>query len=187
MDAPVTRLLRVFLLPAVLLTGALHATPACADQLMFLDLMQARAALAQLRSGEVVHHFCAPCGDPRSVRMTVRTLGIDRIWDDSGTARPYRSDGRTFWAVELNDEAIDLAYVYVRRGSQWRNLARLAGLAPHDVPDVLQPAQVGTRWRCGTAADPDDDNPYWTILEQRRDPCPLDDTYARGTESSGWR
>ena len=181
-----TRLVRVLLLPA-LLAYALHAPPARADQLMFLDLMQARAALAQLRSGEVVHHFCAPCGDSRSVRMTVRTLGIDRIWDDSGAAQPYRSDGRTFWAVELNDQAVDLAYVYVRRGRQWRNLARLAGLAPHDVPDVLPPAQVGTRWRCGTAADPDDDNPYWAILAQRRDPCPLDGAYGRGAESSGLR
>ncbi len=161
------------------------AAPARADQFMYLDLAQARAALAQLRAGDVVHHFCAPCGDARSERMTVRALGIDRIWERDGSAQPYRSDGRTFWVVELNDEAIDLAYVYVREGGQWRNLAGLAGLEPRRVPAILPAAQAGTRWRCGTKID----NPWGTIFEQRRDPCPVDaQAYeARAREATNWR
>lgn len=174
--------LRIALVAALLCA---FAVPARADQFMYVDLAQARAALSKLQAGDVVHHFCAPCGDAKSERMTIRTLGIDRIWDREGSARPYRSDGRTFWTVELNDQAIDLAYVYVREGRGWRNLADLVGLAPWRVPALLPPARTGTRWRCGTRAD----NPYWTIFDQRRDPCPIDvEAYeAKAREATGWR
>lgn len=181
MPAPMSASRR--LATAALLTLAV-AAPARADQFMYLDLAQARAALAKLRAGDVVHHFCAPCGDARSERMTVRTLGIDRIWNAPGSAEPYRSDGRTFWAVELNDETIDLAYVYVHDGTQWRNLAALTGLEAWRVPTLLPPSRTGTRWRCGTRVD----NPYWTILEERRDPCPIDlkAHEARARAAAGW-
>lgn len=175
-------------MPYALLLLSAIAAPARADQFLYLDLEQARAALARIRAGDVVHHFCAPCGDARSERMTVRLLGIDRIWEDDGSAQPYLSDGRTFWMVRLNDVGIDLAYVYVRQDRQWRNLADLLGLQPQAVPAVLPPARAGTRWRCGARTDPEPGNPYWTILDARRDPCPVD-TRALGDAATqaGWR
>jgi hypothetical protein len=145
-----------------------------ADQFEYVDLDHARAALARIRAGDVVQHFCAPCGDARSERMTVRALGIDRIWDRRAPAQPYRSDGRTYWTVVLNDHGIDLAYVYVRDGGRWRNLADLVGLQPHGVPVMLPAASIGSRWRCGMRGDPDPGNPYFPELDSKRDPCPLD-------------
>ena len=145
---------------------ALAVPAARADQFRYLDLPQAQAALRHLRSGDVVHLYCAPCGETVSRRMTVRQPGIARIWAGDNGAAVYRDRGRTFWSVEANDSMLDLAYVYVRDGRRWRNLAMLLGLHPHGVPAELPPAATGTRWRCeGT-----DDNPY-LAREGRRDPC----------------
>lgn len=157
---------------ATLALALLLAPVARADQFMYLDLPTAQRALRLLHRGDVVHAYCAPCGETRSRRMTVRTLGIGRIWDRPGSARVYRDgDGDGFWSVEVNDRAIDLAYVYVRRDGRWHNLAMLAGAAPTGVPAQLPKPAIGTRWQCG---DADDGNPYDTIFEQRRDPCPVD-------------
>lgn len=154
-----------------LLSLLLVVPPVRADQFEFVSLPQAQAALRHLHRGDVVHHFCAPCDDTKSERMTIRNLGIDRIWDTRGSSRVYRdTEGGTWWQVQLNDAGIDLAYVYVRDGRRWRNLADVLGLHPWHVPSVLPAASVGTRWRCGTRYD----NPYETILNARRDPCPLD-------------
>ncbi|WP_133479127.1 hypothetical protein [Cognatilysobacter segetis] len=172
---------------AALAAALLIAAPlAQADQFEYLDLPQAQAALRRLHVGDVVHLYCAPCGDARSQRMTIRTLGIDRVWDRRGGARVYRdSDGAGFWIVETNDIAIDLAYVYVRDGGRWRNLATLLGLEPVEVPAELPTAATGSRWRCGARYD----NPYWTVFGRRRDPCPVDvDAYeAAGRAEPGWR
>ena len=142
-----------------------------ADQFEYLALPQAQAALRRLHVGDVLHLYCAPCGDARSARMTVRTLGIDRVWDGRGSARVYRDpEGTGFWTVQANDIEIDLAYVYVRDGRRWRNLAMLIGLKPVKVPAELPAGATGTRWRCGARYD----NPSWTVFEQPRDPCPVD-------------
>lgn len=172
----------------VLLAGTLLPPAACADQYMYLDLPQATAALARVRAGDIVHHFCAPCGDAKSERMTVRALGIDRIWDREQPTQPYRDGRRTFWALHLNDTSVDLAYVYVRDGRRWRNLAHWLGLEPSGVPALLPADRVGTRWRCGTADDPDNGNPYWTLLDVPRDPCPIDlRALALEAIDAGWR
>lgn len=156
---------------AALVVLLLAAPSAQADQFSFVSLPQAKAALQHLHAGDVVHHFCAPCDEVRSERMTVRSLGIERIWAARGSSKVYRDpDGAGWWQVQLNDESVDLAYVYVRDGTRWRNLADLLGLQPWHVPAVLPAAAIGTRWRCGARYD----NPYWTIFEQRSDPCPID-------------
>ena len=150
-----------------LLLALVLAPAARADQFAFLDLPQAQAALARLHAGDVVHLYCAPCGETRSRRMTVRSLGIDRVWDGPGSAKVYRDDDDVgFWIVEANDAMLDLAYVYVRDGRRWRNLATVLGLEPQRVPAELPREATGTRWQCeGT-----DDNPY-LAGDGRRDPC----------------
>lgn len=151
----------------LLALGALVPAVARADQYMYLDLPQARAAVGKLQAGDVVHTFCAPCGESRSERMTIRRLGIARVWDREHSSTPYRHGDETYWMVEINDFGIDLAYVYVREGRRWRNLAQVLGLDARRVPEVLAPGQVGSRWTCGVRLA----NPYWP-LDERRDPCP---------------
>lgn len=159
--------------PLVLLAIAaiVAASPARADQFEYLSLAQAQTAMRHVRVGDVVHHFCAPCGDEKSERMTVCQIGIDRVWDARGSSKVYRDgDRRGYWQLELNDTGVDLAYVYVREGGRWRNLADLMGLHPVQVPARLPKTSIGTRWRCGSA----NDNPYLTVLANPHDPCPID-------------
>ena len=118
---------------------ALSPAIASADQFAYLDIRQAMAALDALdRTPREVRAFCAPCGDAQAAAIEVRDLGIARVWDDRGSARPYADgDGRTYWEVEINGEGIDLAYVYVRTPAGWENLALTLGLDATDVPRTL--------------------------------------------------
>lgn len=163
----------------------LLATPrARADQFQYLDLTQAEAALRRVHVGDVVHHFCAPCGDTRSERMTVRALGIDRVWDGRGSSKVYRDgDRRGYWQLELNDVTVDLAYVYVRDGRGWRNLADLLGLRPQLVPARLPATAIGTRWRCGDRSD----GSRTAAFDGPRDPCAADAPSRRAVRGGAGR
>ncbi|WP_462114924.1 hypothetical protein [Lysobacter xanthus] len=152
---------------AALLLALAFAPFARADPFAFLDLGQAQAALARLDEGDVVHLYCAPCGETRSRRMTVRAPGIDRVRDRRGSAAVYRDpDGLRYWVVQANDASLDLAYVYVRDGRRWRNLAIVLGLDAQRVPAALPNDAIGSDWQC----QPDYGSPY--LGEPgRRDPC----------------
>lgn len=120
---------------------ALVPAIASADQFAYLDIRQAMAALDALdHAPREVQAFCAPCGDAQATAIEDRDLGIARVWDDRGSARPYADgDGRTYWEVEINGAGIDLAYVYVRTPAGWENLALKLGLDATDVPRTLPP------------------------------------------------
>lgn len=157
-------------LAALLLAAlAVLAVPAVrADQFEYVHLPDAQAALRRLQIGSVVHVYCAACGETASRRMTVRSTAIARIWDGPRGATVYRSpEGRAYWTVEVNGRAIDLAYVYVRDGRRWRNLAAAVGLQPVEVPIVLPEAVTGRRWLCGDGRDDTERE----VFNARRDPC----------------
>jgi hypothetical protein len=118
---------------------ALSPAIASADQFAYLDIHQAMAALDALdHAPREVRAFCAPCGDAQAAAIEVHDLGIARVWDDRGSARPCADgDGRTYWEVEINGAGIDLAYVYVRTPAGWENLALKLGLDATDVPRAL--------------------------------------------------
>lgn len=123
---------------------ALMPFAASADQFAYLDIRQAVAALDALdHAPRTVQAFCAPCGDARATAIEVHDMGIARVWDDRGSARPYADgEGRTYWEIELDGKGIDLAYVYVQTRSGWENLALKLGLDAAGVPRTLSPRQL---------------------------------------------
>lgn len=127
------------LLPCVVALLALSPFAARADQFAYLDLKQAMAALDALdHAPHEAQSFCAPCGDAHAQPIAVQELGIARVWDDRGSARPYADgDGRTFWEIEVNGAGIDLAYIYVKTPAGWENLALKLGLEASDVQRML--------------------------------------------------
>lgn len=133
-------------LPHCLAAALLALMPfaANADQFAYLDLKQAVAALDALdHAPRTLQAFCAPCGDAQATAIAVHELGIARVWDDRGSARPYADgEGRTFWEIELDGKGIDLAYVYVQTPSGWENLALKLGLDATGVPQTLSPRQL---------------------------------------------
>ena len=121
----------------------LCTSTALADQYAYVSLRQAVDAMKMLAESSVVHSFCAPCNDKVSRPKNVRLLGIGPVWEGT-SAVPYRSsEGVSYWEVSVSDEPIDLAYVYIRRGSRWENLAVALGLEVTNVPRYLAPSQVG--------------------------------------------
>ncbi len=122
----------------LLIAGAAHA-----DQYSYVTVQQAAQALQVIAGDDIVHAFCAPCGDAQSRPVPVRQVEIGRVWEGA-SAQPYRAgDGQTYWQVHVNGEAVDLAYVYVRGAGGWENLALQMGLPAEDVPPRLAPAQTG--------------------------------------------
>jgi hypothetical protein len=77
----------------------------------------------------------------KSQPLTVASISIGRIWEGD-SAEPYASDGRTFWEVVVNDQSVDLAYVYLHRDGRWENLALLLGLDAVKVPRYLSAKQL---------------------------------------------
>ena len=139
--APMPNRLSIAFLAALL---ALVPAIASADQFAYLDLKQAVAALDALdHAPREMQAFCAPCGDASAQAITVRDLGIARVWDDGHSARPYADGaGRTFWEVQVNGTGIDLAYVYIKTSAGWENLALELDLDASDVPRTLPPERL---------------------------------------------
>lgn len=122
----------------------LAPTSAFADQYAYVTVQQAVAALEALGQDQpIIQSYCAPCGDRRAQAVAVHEIGIERVWDEGSGAKVYMaSDGRSFWKVVVNGDYVDLAYVYVRNGQAWENLAMRIGLQPSEVPRALTPQQV---------------------------------------------
>ena len=123
----------------------LAPVPALADQYAYVTVQQAVAALEVLGKDQpTIQAYCAPCGDTQAKAIAVRDIGIERVWDGNGGAKVYMdSESRSYWQVVVNGDDVDLAYVYVRSGQGWENLAMRIGLQPSDVPRVLTPQQSG--------------------------------------------
>ena len=117
------------------------ALPAQADQYQYLTLEQATRAMQAIGGDTVVQSFCAPCDETKSQPLTVDSISIGRIWEGD-SAVPYASDGRTFWELVVNDQSVDLAYLYLRRDGRWENLALLLGLDAVKVPRYLSAQQL---------------------------------------------
>lgn len=117
---------------------------ALADQYAYVTVQQAVAALEVLGKDQpTIQAYCAPCGDPRAQAVHVRDIGIERVWDRESDAKVYvDSDGHSYWKVVVNGDYVDLAYVYVRNGRAWENLAMRIGLQPSDVPRLLAPQHI---------------------------------------------
>jgi len=104
-----------------------YAVPAHADQFAYIRQNEVTAAMVVAINQEVVHIFCAPCGDVYSKPIRVAEISARRVSEGSN------SD----WELLVNGEGVDLAYTYVAVGGHWQNLAHLLGLDPIDVPGFL--------------------------------------------------
>ena len=107
---------------AALLLVLLLASAAFADQAMWITKKQAEAAVKLLKTKKEIKHFCAPAGDTKARREKILKVSM------------IRQDGE-YWSACVNDDEIDLAYVYVQeKGGSWVNLAMALDVEVHDVP-----------------------------------------------------
>ena len=115
--------LRVATLLAILCL--LFATAAFADQAAWIAKDAAQEAAAIIKKQAVVIEYCEPCGNAKRKEIPVKTVEVKKADD-------------TYWEVLLNDEEIDLAYIYIKDGNLWVNLAMQIGLPVEDVSEALK-------------------------------------------------
>lgn len=107
------------------LLGSAALSSLYADQFAYIRPELARRAEAILRNEPEVLLFCEPCqekqGQVEKV-LLVETADVN-----------YEGNHE----VRLNSKGIDLAYVFIRRGAKWKNLAVMMGLRPFAVSAEL--------------------------------------------------
>jgi hypothetical protein len=96
-----------------------------ADQAAWISKKDAEAAAARIKSGDEVREYCKPCGD--------KGYGVIKV---TRVEVAHTGEG-DYYEVRLNGKGIDLAYVYIRSGGEWENLAMIVGVSVQDVPRYL--------------------------------------------------
>ncbi len=113
--------IRLFVLIALLVV----APALLADQAAYLSKDQAKAALALLQDAVIVKFFCAPCGDAIPLSILIKNLEV------------MDTNYENYWEVQINNEGVDLAYIYFMSDNKWRNVAMALALPVEEVPEFL--------------------------------------------------
>jgi uncharacterized protein YecT (DUF1311 family) len=108
------------------LVFCLVAANAQADQAAYISRADAERAVELLKDIGELKSFCAPCDDE-----SVETIVVKRI---ASGAVGYEN----FWEVRVNDEGVDLAYIYFPVDGKWRNAAMALKIPVEDVPEFIQ-------------------------------------------------
>ena len=122
--------MKVFFLYAIFFTGLCFA-----DQAMAIPKGSAEKAIRIIENARYFKDFCAPCGDKSPMEMAA--LGV--------LVRPFSTSNtkfKDFVEVVVDGMPVDLAYVYVKQGSNWTNLAMLVGLEVRAVPRRLMNQKI---------------------------------------------
>lgn len=101
------------------------------DQAQWLTRAQAVAAYRVLLGQTEVRRLCQPCGERTAVREAVTRPVIALVPGERGEADHYEI------VLLPSGDAVDLAYVYVRVGPRWMNLARQIGMTVSGVTTLL--------------------------------------------------
>jgi uncharacterized protein YecT (DUF1311 family) len=75
--------------------------------------------------GNTIGQFCQQCGDTTWRKIDVETMETQEAGYEN------------YWILEVNNEAIDLAYTYVESDGKWSNLAMMLGLDVVNCPEFL--------------------------------------------------
>ncbi|MBI2435109.1 MAG: DUF3298 and DUF4163 domain-containing protein [Candidatus Hydrogenedentes bacterium] len=105
--------------------GVFIAVAAAADQAAWVMQETAESAVELLPAGAEYRYYCQPCGDTAASPETVTTAEVRY----TGTEGMYE--------VAINDEGMDLAYIYVNIDGEWKNLALHLGLEVTGVDQTL--------------------------------------------------
>jgi hypothetical protein len=103
---------------------SLFCGPAAADQAVYVTREQALRAREILEGHVETRRLCEPCGDTRPEAVSLSGVSVKNEEED-------------WWAVYLDGESVDMAYVYVLDGGRWVNLARMASIDVKEASDAI--------------------------------------------------
>lgn len=101
----------------ICVVSGLAAPRAFADQCEWVEPAQATRAVAVLKHGAEYLEYCEPCGDTQPTKVGKVDSATKRVVDPKGGSVEVAIDGTP----------VDLAYIFVKAGKTYDNLARLAG------------------------------------------------------------
>ncbi len=101
------------------------ALSASADQAAYISKVDADRAIQLLHNAGTVKSYCAPCGDARAESIAVNAIRKADV--------NYAGN----WEVQINDQGVDLAYLYFLENNKWRNVAMALGIPVQDVPEFI--------------------------------------------------
>lgn len=104
------------------------ATTVFADQFQMNEKPVSLKAANVVKSQKEIGSFCAPCGD-----KAVSIIPVQKV-----TLKRTESGGIEYFTVKVNETEVDLAYIYLKDKSGWKNLAHSIGLAPSGVPLIIK-------------------------------------------------
>jgi hypothetical protein len=100
---------------------------ALADQCSYISKEQALKAIARLDIDQNLYFLCEPCGEKIPQLTKINHLSMEKV------------DYEDLWQIQVNNEGIDLAYVFVDYGveNNFVNLAAIANCPAQSVSLVL--------------------------------------------------
>ncbi|MBN8221843.1 MAG: hypothetical protein J0L53_13035 [Spirochaetes bacterium] len=99
--------------------------PAFADQFAYVRPEMARRAEALLKNESEMLQLCEPCGESKGqVEKILKVETADVNFEGNHEVR-------------INNKGVDLAYIFVKRGTKWKNVAVLLGVRPFAVSAEL--------------------------------------------------
>ena len=108
-----------------------------ADQHQWTQKDPANQAAQILKIAGHYKSFCAPCGDKSAVEMPVGNVSIVSFFTKHPLSTLMKPRYWQYRGVMVNGVPVDLAYVYVKQGGSWVNLAMLVNLKTTFVPRDL--------------------------------------------------
>lgn len=87
-----------------------------ADICVFVDKQVAEKAVEILQKQTEIVDYCSLCASTNPKTIKIKTVNI----------QPKKLNDETFYAVEVNQIGIDLAYIYLKKGKKYENLAYLS-------------------------------------------------------------
>ena len=106
--------------------------PALADQCSYVEKEQALTALSRLDVGQTIYKLCEPCGEKSTQATIIENLSMEKV------------DYQDYWQIKVNNEGIDLAYVFVdsKIENKFVNLAAIADCPAERVSPLLPPNSI---------------------------------------------
>ena len=90
--------------------------PALADQCSYITKEQAVTAVSRLDLNDIIYLLCEPCGETTPKLTIIKSLSAETV------------NYEEYWQVKVNNQGIDLAYVFIDAGIE-NNLVNLAAIS----------------------------------------------------------
>ena len=99
---------------------------AMADQAQLLTFTEKNKAMSILKGVSKLKAYCEPCGSLTPTIIDVKNLEVEK------------SSVEGMWVIKVNQKEIDLAYIYYKDNSLWKNLAISLNIEVSSVSEILE-------------------------------------------------